>query len=262
MVFIKRFYIVILTSVLFAACTSYKDITYVRNLNPQTADSLFKNKASNYRIQPADILYIKVNCMDESINNVFNKSALTSTSGMITSNLGGFYIIGYIVESDGTITLPVLGKIFVSGFTIPEALSAIQKQADKYIANAQIELKLVSFKISVLGEVKRPGQFNIFNDKANIFEALAIAGDLTYYANRKNILLLRSEPEGTRTYRINLTNKDILTSQLFYLQPNDIIYIEPMKSTGLRLSAADYSVLISTISVTLSTYFLIKNINK
>jgi polysaccharide export outer membrane protein len=198
--------------------------------------------------------------MDESINNVFNKSS--SSSNMGSSNLGGFYVIGYTVDYDGTITLPVLGKIIVSGLTVSEALAAIQKQADKYIANAQIEVKLVSFKISVIGEVRKPGQFEIYNDKANIFEAIANAGDLTYYANRKNILILRSEPEGTRTYRINLTDKDILASPLYYVQPNDVIYVEPMKSTGLRLSAADYSVLISTISVTLSTYFLIRNITK
>jgi Periplasmic protein involved in polysaccharide export len=260
MIISNRLYIITLVSFLIASCTTYKDITYLRNLNPKTADSLYLTKVKDYKIQPADILYIKVNCMDENINEVFNKSTLSSS--LVSSNLGGFYVIGYTVEPDGNIILPVLGKIFVSGLTIQEALSAIQKQADKYIANAQIDIKLVSFKFSVLGEVKRPGQYNIFNDKANVFEALAIAGDLTYYANRKNVLILRSGPEGIKTYRINLTDKDILATQLFYLQPNDIVYVEPMKSTGLRLSAADYSVLISTISVTLTTYFLIRNITK
>jgi polysaccharide biosynthesis/export protein len=260
MIVFKRFKILILLPLIMASCTSYKDITYLRNLNPSTADSLYLSHSGKYRIQPADILYIKVNCMDESINNVFNKSALSSS--LVSSNLGGFYVIGYTVESDGTINLPVLGKIIVSGLTVAEALSAIQKQADKYIANAQIDVKLVSFKISVIGEVRKPGQFEIFNDKANVFEALAIAGDLSYYANRRNILILRTEPEGIKTFRIDLTNKNILASPLFYLQPNDIVYVEPMKSTGLRLTAADYSVLISTIAVTLTTIILIKNINK
>ena len=260
MIIFKKFKIIILLPLIFASCTSYRDITYLRSLNPSTADSLYLSHTGKYRIQPADILYIRVNCMDENINNVFNKNSLSSN--LVSSNLGGFYVIGYTVEPDGTIKLPVLGKIVVSGLTLAEALSAIQQLADKYISNAQIDVKLVSFKISVIGEVRKPGQFEIFNDKANVFEALAIAGDLSYYANRKNILILRSEPEGIRTYRIDLTNKNILASPLFYLQPNDIVYVEPLKNTGFRLTAADYSVLISTIAVTLTTFILIKNINK
>lgn len=255
---IKKFTLAFALTAIMIACTQYRDITYLRNLNPLTADSIFKSTASTYRIQPADILYIKVNSLDESINNIFNKSALSSS--MVTSNLGGFYVIGYTVESDGTVNLPVLGKIPISGCTIAEALSIIQNQADKYIANAQIELRLVSFKISVIGEVKRPGQYNIYNDRANIFEALAIAGDISYFGNRKNILILRSEPEGTKTFRINLADKNILASKLFYLQPNDIVYVEPRRSTGIRLSAADYSVLISTLTATLTTIILIRNI--
>lgn len=254
----KNLFLIFLALLTITSCTTYRSITYVRNLDPSTTDSTFKKKIDTYKIQPADILYIKVNCMDENINNVFNKNI--SSPNLISSNLGGFYVIGYTVESDGTISLPVLGKIPVSGYTIQEVTSIIQKQADKYIANAQIDVRLVSFKVSVIGEVRRPGQYNIFNDRANIFEALALAGDISYYGNRKNVLLLRSEPAGTRTYRINLTDKNILASQLYFLHPNDIVYVEPMKSAGLRLSAADYSVLISTISVTLTTILLIRNI--
>ncbi len=257
---LKRFFFITLLTFLVASCTSYRDITYLHSLNPSTEDSLFKCKAGKYKIQPADILYVKVNCMDENINNVFNNNLSSSSSSSGTSNLGGFYVIGYTVESDGTITLPVLGKILVSGFTVQEALSIIQKQADKFITNAQVDLRLVSFKISVIGEVKKPGQFTIFNDKANIFEALSMAGDLTYYANRRNVLILHDEPDGTKTYRIDLTNKNILASPQFYLLPNDIIYIEPMKNTSFRLLAADYSVLISAISITLTTIILIRGI--
>ena len=254
----KNLFFILFVLLAISSCTTYRSITLVRNLDPSTSDSIFKKKIDTYKIQPADILYVKVSCMDESINEVFNKSILSSN--LTSLNLGGFYVIGYTVEKDGTITLPVLGKVPVSGLTVQEVLSLIQKQADKYISNAQIDVRLVSFKISVLGEVRRPGQYNVFNDRASIFEALAIAGDISYYGNRKNVLILRSEPEGTRTFRVNLTDKSILASPLYFLQPNDIVYVEPMKSAGLRLSAADYSVLISTISVTLTTIILIRSI--
>jgi polysaccharide export outer membrane protein len=242
--------------VVFASCTRFKDITYLGNLKPSSSDSLYKSKLGIYKIQPADILYLKISSIDENIDKVFNQS---SQSGGQISSGGGFYITGYTVELDGTINLPVLGRIIVSGFTVPEAQIAIQKITDKYITNAIVELRLVSFKISLLGEVKHPGQLNVFSDKANIFEVIALAGDLTYYANRKNILLMRSFPEGTKTYWFDLTDKSILTSDLYYIQPNDIIYVAPLKSTGFRLSIADYSLLISTLTVTLSTVFLIKN---
>lgn len=257
---IKKLFFFIMCLPIFTMCTHYRDITYLRNLKPSAGDSLYKCTFTNYQIQPADILYIEVNSLDQNINSVFNQTSQNSNATI--SSEGGYYIYGYSVDSDGAVNLPVFGKIKVSGLTITGAQDAILKQAEKYITNVRVEVKLMSFKISVIGEVKRPGQYSIFNDKANIFEAIAIAGDVSYYGNRKNILLLRNKPEGTNTYRIDLTDKNFLSSHLYYLQPNDIIYVEPLKSTGLKLSASDYSVLISTLSVTLTTIVLIFNLLK
>jgi polysaccharide export outer membrane protein len=257
---LKKILFLFSIAALISSCTRYKNITYLNYVDPSTADSLFRVKQKDYKLQPADILYIKVNSLDLSINEMFNKGITSQNTSY--SYLGGFYILGYTIEPDGNIILPVLGKIPVAGLTVSQAHEVIQKQADKYIANAQIEMRLVSFKISVLGEVKKPGQFNIYNDRANIFEALANAGDISYYGNRKNILLMRNDGSETHTYRINLSDKSILSSPLFYVQPNDVIIVEPLKSTGLRLSASDLSILISTITATLTTIVLINNLSK
>jgi len=254
---LRKYCIFFLIISAFVSCTRYKDIAYMRNLDPARSDSLYKSKQGNYKIQPADILYIKISCLDENIDKVINQN--TQMMSQMSMGGAGYYVIGYTVEKDGTINLPVLGKISVSGFTIPEALNAIQKMADKYMTNATVELRLVSFKISILGQVNRPGQLTVYNDKANIFEVIALAGDLTYYGNRHSVLLMRSLPEGTKTYWVDLTDKNILTSEYFYIQPNDIIYVAPLKSTGFRLSIQDYSLLISTLTVTFSAIFLIKN---
>jgi polysaccharide biosynthesis/export protein len=253
---LRKYCIFLLIISAFVSCTRYKDIAYMRNLDPASADSLYKSKQGIYKIQPADILYIKISCLDENIDKVFNQN---TQSSQMTMGGAGYYVMGYNVEKDGTINLPVLGKIIVSGFTVPEALAAIQKMADKYMTNATVELRLVSFKISILGQVNRPGQLTVYNDKANIFEVLSLAGDLTYYGNRHSVLLMRSLPEGTKTYWLDLTDKSILTSEYFYIQPNDIIYVAPLKTTGFRLSIQDYSLLISTLTVTFSAIFLIKN---
>ncbi len=228
----------------------------MRNLFPVSPDTLYRCNPGIYKIQPADILYVKISSLDDNVDKVFNQNLQFSAQ---SASSAGFYVSGYTVELDGTINLPVLGKINVSGYTVPEAQNIIQKMSDKYITNAIVELRLVSFKISVIGQVNRPGQLTVYNDKANIFEVISMAGDLTFYGNRHNVLLMRCLPEGTKTYMIDLTDKKILTSDFFYLLPNDIIYVAALKSTGFRLSISDYSMLISTLTVTFSAIFLIKN---
>jgi polysaccharide biosynthesis/export protein len=256
---IRRIIYILIFILITIGCTRYKDITYLRNAGIPQTDTLYKSISTVYKVQPSDILYIKVNSLDESINSIFNPNIPSSGTSSSTGT-SNYYITGYPIDIDGNITLPIMGKISVTGYTTEEIQALIQKQAEKFIMDARIDVRLVSFKISVLGEVKNPGQYTIFNDKANIFEALAMASDLTYFGNRHKILLLRSGTKGTETYRIDLTDKNTLSSAFFYLQPHDIIYVEPMKSTSIRLSASEYSVLLTTITATLSLVFLIYKI--
>jgi polysaccharide export outer membrane protein len=192
--------------------------------------------------------------MDESINALFNQKTQTGT------NQNNFYLSGNTVDSEGNITVPIIGKVPVIGQTVKEIETNILKLAIKYITDPIVQVKLVSFKISLLGELGTKGQINIFSDRANIFEVLALAGDISYKGNRHNVLIMRTTRQGTEIHRIDVTDKNILSSKLFYLQPNDIIYVEPVKSTGIRLMLADYSTLISILTLTISTIFLIKGI--
>jgi polysaccharide biosynthesis/export protein len=251
----RIFYCFALIAVL-SGCIQYKDITYLRNAGIPANDSIFKNSVGVYKIQPSDLLYINITCLDENINKLFSSNSQMSS---MTSSGAGYYLIGYLVDMDGCINLPVIGKLQVSGLTAKEIKDMIQKSSEKFITDPRVEIRLLSFRISVIGEVKKPGQFTIYNDKANIIEALAMAGDITYYGNRHKILLMRAAKDGTNAYRIDVTNKDLLSSPNYFMQPNDILYVEPLRSTGFRLSAADYAVLISTITATLTTIVLIRN---
>ena len=122
-------------------------------------------------------------------------------------------------------------------------------------------MRLVSYKVTLLGEVGHVGQINVYADRDNIFEVLAMGGDISFYGNRHKVLILRPDRHGgTIAHRLDLTDRSILTSQYFYVQPNDMIYVEPLKMTGFRLSVADYSLLISTLTATASIFFVIKNI--
>ena len=196
----------------------------------------------------------------KSINTIFNPASTQNQSSLA---IGGFYVIGYPVDVEGNISLPIIGKISVAGLTVTEIQKAVEKQAEKFLTNAKIDVRLVSFKITLLGQVNHVGQINVYADRANIYEALAYGGDISTYGNRHTVLILRPDTHGgSVAHRFDLTNRSILTSEYFYLQPNDIVYVEPMKITGFRLSISDYALLISTLTTTVSIVFLIKNLYK
>ena len=137
---------------------------------------------------------------------------------------------GYFVDQDGNIDFPLAGKIKLEGLTLIEAQTSILNAVKPYITDAVVNIRFLNLKVTVLGEVNRPGTIRLSNKRVTILEALGLAGDLTLYANRTNLLLMR-EKDGIRTYnRLDLQSKDIFTSEFFYLQQNDVIYVEPVRA--------------------------------
>jgi polysaccharide biosynthesis/export protein len=247
--------------ILLNSCGNYKRFTYLQTPQPEK-DTLFKQNLNTYKLQTADVLYVKVLSLDKSISDMFNPD-LTVTPNLFYGNSGGgVYLVGHSIDLDGDIVLPILGKVHVVGLTVDEAKKNIEKQAESYITDARVEVKLVSFKITILGEVKIPGQYMIFNDKANIFEAISLAGDITYNGNRKKITIVRSIGADSKTIPVDLTKREILSSQKYYLQPNDIIYVEPFKTTAFRVRVSDYSVFLTLITSTITAVLLINNFLK
>jgi polysaccharide export outer membrane protein len=251
--FKKILFIIIFISTLIS-CTNYRKITYLQNLGKNKADTLFKYSETKYKIQPADILYVGVSSIDADAARPFNNNISTNMGAEVAANP---YLIGYTVDVTGFVELPVIGKIRANGLTLDEIKTEVYNQVSKFLKDAVVDVKLLSFKISVIGEVRSPGMHNIPNEKANIFEAIALAGDLTYYGNHRNVLILRQTEQGTKTIRIDLTDKQLLSSENFDVKPNDIIYIEPLKIIGFKLIASDYSFLITTLAATLTTILII-----
>jgi len=222
---------------------------------PET-DTLYKRNLILYKLQPADLLYVKVLSLDKNITDMFNPDILTS----VGSNNSGMFILGHSIDIEGNVSLPILGKVNVAGLTIDEAKQKIEQLAITYVNDARIELKLVSFKISMVGEFNHPGQYVISNDRSNIFEAISMAGDISYNGNRRNLLIVRAFANGTKTIRVDLTKRELLSSSQYYLQPNDIVYVEPYKTTVFRLRVADYSIFLTLITSTITAILLIKGI--
>lgn len=246
------------------SCGQYKKITYLQTPKPER-DTVYMPYLTLYKLQPADILYVNVLSIDKNVSELFNSNntSMNSQSTGMAGGGGNMYFMGYSIDKNGFIHLPVIGDVHVAGITVEQATKDIQKIAEIYIKDARIELKLISFKITLLGEINHPGVVTIFNDKANILEAIALGGDVSYYGNRRNILVVRAtEGGGERTFRLDLTKRELLKSDKFYVQPNDVIYVEPLKSTVLRLRLTDYTSVLTLFTTLITTYLLLYQITK
>ncbi|MCH7656714.1 MAG: polysaccharide biosynthesis/export family protein [Bacteroidetes bacterium] len=244
----KRFFqVIIALSLLFGSCTSQKQLLYLQDLDTGTKDNIFFKQSINYKIQTQDILYIRIYSMNPKANEIFNL-----TSGRYQQNLfqneTSLFINGYSVTDSGNVDLPIIGKVNVLYKTVEEAKYAIQSHADEILNNSSVVVKLISFKFSVLGEVHAPGMYRNYNNQLTVLEAIAMAGDITDYGNRKKILIIRPIKSGTETFRIDLTRSEVLSSEGFFLLPNDIVYVEPISTKTFRINTPTFSLFLSTVT--------------
>jgi polysaccharide export outer membrane protein len=247
---------------LFSSCLSYKDIVNFqdgKSLGAGAVDSIINKH--EVRLKTDDIVQVIVTSYAREESERFNLMNTQQVGQMAGQQGGGQSIAdpyGYRVDSKGNIELPVVGNIQVTGLTMEECRDVIYNKIYKtgYLKDLAVQVRFLSFRISILGEVTSPGTYTIAAQKVTVLEALGLAHDVTLFSQRDNILVIR-EKEGQRLYgRVNLKSKELFQSDYFYLQPNDIIYVEPHKSK--ILSAPDpASRYISTVIAFVSLMFLI-----
>lgn len=194
--------------------------------------TIIETSPIEYLIQPHDILNIQVQSTDPEVSELFNMAS--GTNVFVQADPANLFLRGFSVSLSGNIKLPIIGDIAVQGKTVNEIERQIQLEVDKYIINATVSVKLVSFKITILGEVANPGYYYIFNGQATIFEALGLAGDITPVGKREGIKLVRQINDAAQVVLLDLTNPQILVSNYYYVQPNDVIYVEPFKENTER----------------------------
>ncbi|MCR4659010.1 MAG: polysaccharide biosynthesis/export family protein [Bacteroidales bacterium] len=248
---IKTALLPLAAALLLASCGSSNELAYVHDAQRDTAVSVSEQFLKG--IQANDILYIYVESgTPEStipFNQETNKIAMASGTVM---NPGSSAVSGYLVNSEGDITFPVLGKIHVMGLTHTELAKMLETRlvTDGHITDPVVTVKLMNFRVSVLGEVVRPGQIEASGERLTIFEALAMVGDLTIYGLRENVMVVREE-NGMRTVgTIDLTSKDVFSSPYYYLHQNDMVYVEP--NMRRKRTAAHDPVIQGYISIGLS----------
>ena len=238
------------------SCRQNKEIVYLQGLDSLQTHTNSSMSQNNYKVQISDILYVKIISDNQTINNLFNNSIMGGDN-VSRYDQTTLYFQGYTVNYEGIISLPVLGDINVKDKTVKTIEEEIKVAALEHIKNVSVVVKLGSFKVTMLGEVGSPGMYYFFQEKTTLFEAIAMCGDLTEYGNRKNILILRPTETGTISMRIDITDENILDSDLYFLKPNDLIYVEPVKSKGIRMFASDYGTLITIFTATATTVVLI-----
>ena len=236
------------------SCTRYKDLVYLQSAE-SNADSInfFPYSTPSYKIQQRDVLYIRIISMNREVTEVINTTPMYGAN--VYNNEASFYIYGYNVSDSGNVEIPIIGKVNVVGKTLEEAKIAIIAQTHKFLKDPTVIVKLISFKYSVLGEVTRPGMYTNFNNQLTVLEAISAAGDVTNFGNRRKVMVVRPGEQGTKTYRFDLTSTDLLKSEGFFLLPNDIVYVEPMKSKNFRNNIPSISLALGAIT----TFFLVLN---
>jgi polysaccharide export outer membrane protein len=254
----KRKYIILLpllVALLFASCST-KRLTYLREIG-SPPDTTYQKIKTPYRLQPADILYVRIITQDEDVNAMFNPMFGQGSGGTSMMRGENLYLMGYEVKDSGYIEVPILKKIQVAGQTLDEAQASIDSVARIYLQDPQVIVKLHTFEVSILGEVSSPGLHNYATYELNLLEALALAGDITYNGNRENLVLMRPDQDQYHVFRIDLTDKDLVGSPAFFVQPNDIIYVEPLRRTLFRETTSDYMFFVSAITGVLSLVVLV-----
>lgn len=261
--FLKNSLILTVCTVLLTSCYYNKQLVYLQDKSfSESQAKLMENKRSTYRMQVNDILSIKVkSSTDAAVSDLFNIT--TTTQAPMFTSPGNLFLEGYSIDAKGQITLPIIGALTVKDLTIEEVQDLIQVNANRYLKNATVIAKLISFKITVLGEVNNPGYHYVYNNQITILEALGLAGDLTAVGSRQNVKLIRQVPGGSEVVLLDLTNPGLLKSKYFFLMPNDALYIEPLRARSSRLNLEHLTLLFSaaTTAILILNYLDTSNNN-
>lgn len=253
----KIFFFLILQTILFSSCVTQQNIEYIqyKEKGPVSFDEAY---GEDYRLKPNDELYIQISSLDDVSSNIFSGTNAQQSIQMGSMQPYGASLVSYAIDKDGYLVLPVIGNLLVTGKTLAKVSEMIKESLTNVLNQPIVSVKLVNRYVSVIGEVSNPGHYTYAQDKITIFDVISLAGDVTDYGNRKEIILTRNENGKNIRITIDLTKTEILASNYYYIRPNDIVYVKPLKKKFWALRQFPYSVLLSTITTALLIYNVIE----
>lgn len=232
--------------IFFSSCVTQKKMLLLQGDTGAVQDSLQQRLITQYKLQSGDIIDIKVSSLDPNSVAIFNKAV-----GMVNStvyNEASLYVNGYMIDHFGAVNLPLIGDLPVKGLTLDSLNHLLDVKLKDYFKYYTVEAKLVNFRVSVLGEVKRPGTITVYNSDINVLQALSNVGGVSDHGNRRKVKVIRKAFETNESQIIDLSREDVIYNQYFYLMPNDVIYVEPYKSKSVSLNVPLFALLISAAS--------------
>ena len=233
---------------LFTSCLNSKKIPYFQDIqDPSKQYTQTIKESYEAHIEPDDIIEIIVNSINPQATAIFNlgnntpaisgqTTASTMSTAVFTNDLRNQNSTGYLVNKQGIIDFPVLGKLSVKNLTMSQLKDMLVLKLDQYLKNPIVNVRLLNYKITVLGEVNKPSSFTLQSERVSVMDAIGLAGDLTIYGKRENVLLVREENGQRNFIRLNLNSSKLFQSPYYYLKQNDVIYIEPNKG---KIAASD-----------------------
>jgi polysaccharide export outer membrane protein len=246
----------VIVSVL-SSCASRKKVAYFQNISSADSESFVKYEP---RLQPDDLLMILISAPDPEAAIPFNLPAVGVLGSNTTADVANAQMRyqTYLINNEGNIQFPIIGDLKLGGLTRSEALKKLNAELKKYITDPIVNMRIMNYKISVMGEVSRPGTFDILTERITLPEAISRAGDMTIYGNRSNILVIR-EVDGKKTHNfVDITKADFINSPFYYLSQNDLVYVEPNKTRiNSSVVGPNTSVIISSISLLITLVALV-----
>jgi polysaccharide export outer membrane protein len=243
----------LISILMLGSCAPVQKLKFVDDNGPGSIKNDFYNDRSEKTIQPFDYLYIKIFSLDEKTNSLFNERSYSVDNELVS----------YSVDDKGNITLPFVGEIFVKDLTINGAREKIEKALGVYLNNISLIVRFVSNKVTVLGEVNNPGQHSFYDEKVTVFQAIGFASGTSGYGDLSTVTLVREKDNVIKYYYIDLTKKNIASSEYYYLLPNDVLIINPIKAKYRSLR--DYALTLSatvltSISAALSIILIVQTL--
>lgn len=253
---------VMVSALFLVSCHNYKEVAYFQNSD--SIQNAVTYDLYNAHIMPKDLITITVNTTDPEASIPFNLTVQTRENTALLRSTTQPSLQQYLVNNEGKIKFPVLGELEVGGLTVNQTEALVCEKLKPYLKETPIvTVRLVSFKVSVMGEVSRPGQFSVSTEKINVLEALALAGDLTIWGRRDNVKLIRETRQGREIHEFNLNDANIIASPYYQLEQNDIIYVTPNKTKAKNSDVGtSTSLWFSATSIVISLASLLYNILK
>jgi len=243
----------ILSLVTMFSCRSSRELIYLKDFIPNDIIKGLPIQTTEHILRTGDILYVSIKSMNAEVNVLYDPESNRETNSYDSyykyTTPSGAYLYGFEINKDGDINLPMLGKIKVAGYSQSETEQIVQKKADEFLNDAIVKVKLLSFKVTILGEVSNQGVYYNYDNSLTVIEALAMANGTTDLATIKKIMVVRSLSEGNKSYMLDLSSKNVYLSEAFYLHPDDYVIVQPDKYKNFQLNSQTYSLVFSSLSV-------------